>query len=101
MLEAQGSALGDNEDSTAMIPLSTGMALLSDAQRRQLIFQARIDSKATVEEGADLVKDALPAVMRRRCLAIRNGVAIPPEPLRFDQISARKLRLLYLGRIVQ
>jgi putative ABC transport system permease protein len=59
VLEAQGSTLGQDQDSTALIPLSTGMAMLSDAQRRQLIFQARIDPKITAEEGAELVKDAL------------------------------------------
>jgi glycosyltransferase involved in cell wall biosynthesis len=65
------------------------------------LYQRLFLNRSHVIAISQAVKDALPAVMRRRCLAIRNGVAIPPEPLRFDQISARKLRLLYLGRIVQ
>ena len=47
------------------------------------------------------VKDALPTVMQRRCRAIRNGVAIPPEPIRVDHAPHRQIRLLYLGRIVE
>lgn len=47
------------------------------------------------------VKDALPTGMSRRCIAIRNGILIPPEPIRVGHGGKKRLRLLYLGRIVQ
>jgi putative ABC transport system permease protein len=59
VLEEQGSSLGNDPDDQLVIPLSTGMALLSDLQRRQLFFQARIDPRYNADDGADLVKDGL------------------------------------------
>ena len=59
VLEEQGTTMGQDPDSNVMIPLSTGMVMLSDAQRRQLLFQARIDPKLSADDGADLVKDSL------------------------------------------
>ena len=59
VLEEQGATMGQDPDNNVMIPLSTGMAMLSDAQRRQLMFQARIDPKISADDGADMVKDAL------------------------------------------
>jgi putative ABC transport system permease protein len=59
VLEERGTTLGNDPDSQVLIPLSTGMALLSDQQRRQLFFQVRIDPKVSADDGADLVTDAL------------------------------------------
>ncbi len=59
VLEERGTTLGNDPDSQVLIPLSTGMALLSDQQRRQLFFQVRIDPKLSADDGADLVTDAL------------------------------------------
>ncbi len=81
VLEEQGSTLGQDQDSMAMIPLSTGMAMLSDTQRRQLMFQARIDPIITADEGADLVKDAL-----RRIKGVK-----PKEPEGFKIASSKQI----------
>ena len=81
VLETQGSTLGQDRDSNAMIPLSTGMAMLSDAQRRQLMFQARIDPKISADEGADLVKGAL-----RRIKGVK-----PKEREGFEVSSAKQI----------
>ena len=59
LLEEQGASLGNDPDDQLVIPLSTGLALLTDQQRRQLFFQARIDPRLAADDGADLVKDAL------------------------------------------
>ncbi len=59
VLEEQGATMGHDPDTNIFIPLSTGLPLLSDQQRRQLLFQARIDPKLNADDGADLVKDAL------------------------------------------
>ncbi|MCE1227952.1 MAG: ABC transporter permease [Firmicutes bacterium] len=59
VLEEQGTTMGQDPDSNVLIPLSTGMAMLSDLQRRQLMFQARIDPRLSADDGADLVKDSL------------------------------------------
>jgi putative ABC transport system permease protein len=59
VLEEQGAQLGNDPDQNILIPLSTGMAQLSEDQRRRLFFQARIDPRLTADDGADLVEDAL------------------------------------------
>ena len=59
VLEEQGATMGQDPDNNLMIPLSTGTAMLSDIQRRQLMFQARIDPKIAADDGADMVKEAL------------------------------------------
>ena len=59
VLEERGTTLGSDPDSQVLIPLSTGLALLTDQQRRQLFFQVRIDPKISADDGADLVSDAL------------------------------------------
>ena len=59
VLEEQGATMGHDPDTNIFIPLSTGMPLLLDQQRRQLMFQARIDPKMNADDGADLVKEAL------------------------------------------
>ncbi len=59
VLEEQGAALGNDPDDVILIPLTTGTATLTDAQRRQLMFQARIDSRYNVDDGADMVRDTL------------------------------------------
>ena len=59
VLEERGTTIGSDPDSNVIIPLSTGLALLTDQQRRQLFFQVRIDPKISADDGADLVGDAL------------------------------------------
>jgi len=67
VLEEQGASMGNDPDNNMAIPLTTGLATLTDAQRRQLFFQARIDPRLSADDGADLVKDAL-----RRVKGIRS-----------------------------
>ncbi|MCX6548018.1 MAG: ABC transporter permease [Acidobacteria bacterium] len=55
VLEERGTTLGSDPDSNVIIPLTTGLALLTDQQRRQLFFQVRIDPKISADDGADLV----------------------------------------------
>jgi putative ABC transport system permease protein len=59
VLEEQGAQLGNDPDQNILIPLSTGLAQLSEDQRRRLFFQARIDPRLTADDGADLVEEAL------------------------------------------
>jgi len=59
VLEEQGASMGHDPDINIFIPLRTGLPLLTDQQRRQLMFQARVDPKLNADDGADLVKDAL------------------------------------------
>ena len=59
VLEEQGATLGNDQDDRLIIPLTTGLAQLSADSRRQLFFQARIDSRISADDGADLVTDAL------------------------------------------
>ncbi|WP_005034924.1 ABC transporter permease [Holophaga foetida] len=59
VLEEQGTTMGHDPDSNVLMPLSTGMALLSEAQRRQLFCQVRIDPRTSADDGALLVTEAL------------------------------------------
>jgi putative ABC transport system permease protein len=59
VLEEQGATMGHDPDTNIFIPLTTGLPLLTDQQRRQLMFQARVDPRLNADDGADLVKDAL------------------------------------------
>jgi len=59
VMEERGTTMGQDPDSQVIIPLTTGMALLTDQQRRQLFFQVRIDPRTTADDGASLVTDAL------------------------------------------
>ena len=59
VLEEQGASMGNDPDNNMAIPLTTGLATLTDQQRRQLFFQARIDPRLSADDGQDLVKDAL------------------------------------------
>ncbi len=59
VLEEQGTTFVNDPDSNVLIPLSTGMPLLSPQQRRQLLCSVRIDPRTTADDGADLVTDAL------------------------------------------
>src|SRR5262249_19785421 len=81
VLEEQGASLGNDPDNNVLIPLSTGRALLSDVQRRQLFFQARIDPKYSADDGADLVEDAL-----RRVKGLRDK-----EPSGFKVFSPKQI----------
>ncbi len=79
--EEQGAQLGDDPDNYVLIPISTGRATLTDAQRRQLIFQARINPRISADDGADLVEDAL-----RRIKGLRGK-----EPSGFKVFSPKQL----------
>jgi putative ABC transport system permease protein len=59
VMEERGTTMGQDPDSQVVIPLTTGMPLLTDIQRRQLFFQVRIDPRTTADDGAMLVTDAL------------------------------------------
>ena len=87
VLEEQGSSLGNDPDSNILMPLSTGLATLSDANRRQLFFQARIDPKMTADDGADLLTEAL-----RRIKGLRAG-----EPEGFKVFSPKQITSIIGG----
>ena len=59
VLEEQGTTVVADPDSNVIIPLSTGLPLLTEQQRRQLFCSVRIDSRTSADDGADLVTDAL------------------------------------------
>jgi putative ABC transport system permease protein len=59
VMEEQGAQLGNDPDNILLIPLTTGLAQLTDTQRRSLFFQARIDPRLSADDGSDLVKEAL------------------------------------------
>jgi putative ABC transport system permease protein len=59
VFEEQGTTFINDPDSNVLIPLSTGMPLLTPTERRQLLCSVRIDPRTTADDGADLVTDAL------------------------------------------
>src|SRR5262249_36493976 len=59
VLQERGTTFISDPDSNILIPLTTGMPLLSDQQRRQLFCSVRIDERTSADDGADLVTDAL------------------------------------------
>ena len=87
VLEEQGSSLGNDPDSNILMPLSTGLSTLSDANRRQLFFQARIDPKISADDGADLITEAL-----RRIKGLRAG-----EPEGFKVFSPKQITGIISG----
>lgn len=87
VLEEQGSSLGNDPDSNILVPLTTGLATLSDASRRQLFFQARIDPRISADDGADLITEAL-----RRIKGLRAG-----EPEGFKVFSPKQITSIIGG----
>ncbi|MBL0212013.1 MAG: ABC transporter permease [Holophagaceae bacterium] len=87
ILEEQGSSLGNDPDNMVVIPLSTGMAQLTDAQRRQLFFQARVDPRISADDGADMLEDAL-----RRIKGLRVK-----EPSGFKVFSPKQITSIIGG----
>ncbi|HET6329356.1 MAG TPA: ABC transporter permease [Holophagaceae bacterium] len=87
VLEEQGSSLGNDPDSNILMPLTTGLATLSDANRRQLFFQARIDPKLTADDGAELLTESL-----RRIKGLRAG-----EPEGFHVFSPKQITSIIGG----
>ncbi len=87
LLEAQGGSLGNDPDDVIMIPLSTGFSQLTEAQRRQLFFQARVDPRITADDGADLVEDAL-----RRIKGLRGK-----QPNSFKVFSPKQITGIVSG----
>ncbi|HET8714411.1 MAG TPA: ABC transporter permease, partial [Holophagaceae bacterium] len=87
VLEEQGSSLGNDPDSNILVPLSTGLATLSDASRRQLFFQARVDPRISADDGADLLTEAL-----RRIKGLRAG-----EPEGFKVFSPKQITGIISG----
>ena len=74
VLAERGATMGNDPDTQVLIPLSTGLATLSDQQRRQMMCQARLDPRLNVDDGEDLVRESL-----RRIKGIR---AKEPEGFR-------------------
>ena len=87
VLEEQGSSLGNDPDSNILVPLTTGLATLSDQSRRQLFFQARIDPRITADDGADMITEAL-----RRIKGLRAG-----EPEGFKVFSPKQITSIIGG----
>jgi putative ABC transport system permease protein len=87
VLEEQGAQLGNDPDQVVLIPLSTGMAQLPEAQRRQLFFQARVDPRLSADDGAELVEESL-----RRIKGLR-GV----EPSGFKVFSPKQITGIISG----
>ena len=63
------------------------MAQLTEAQRRQLFFQARIDPRLTADDGAELVEDAL-----RRIKGLRGN-----DPSGFKVFSPKQITGIISG----
>jgi putative ABC transport system permease protein len=59
VLEEQGAQLGNDPDTNVLVPITTGRATLTDLQRKQLIIQARVDPKYSVDDGAERIEDAM------------------------------------------
>ena len=59
VLREQGTTLVSDPDSNILIPLSTGLPLLTEQQRRQLFCSVRIDPRTSADDGADMVTDAM------------------------------------------
>lgn len=59
VLQEQGTTVISDPDSNVLIPLTTGMPLLTEQQRRQLFCSVRIDPRTSADDGAVLVTDAL------------------------------------------
>jgi len=87
VLEEQGAQLGNDPDQNILIPLTTGMAQLTAAQRRQLFFQARVDPKISADDGADLVEESL-----RRIKGLRGK-----EPSGFKVFSPKQITGIISG----
>ena len=87
ILEAQGGSLGNDSDDVIMVPLSTGFSQLTEVQRRQLFFQARVDPRISADDGADLVEDAL-----RRIKGIRGK-----QPNNFKVFSPKQITGIVSG----
>jgi putative ABC transport system permease protein len=81
VLEEQGASLGNDPDNNVLIPLTTGRALLTDAQRRQLFFQARIDPKYSADDGAELVEEALRRVKGLRDKEVAGFKVFSPKQI--------------------
>ncbi len=87
VLEEQGSSLGNDPDSNILVPLTTGLATLSDTSRRQLFFQARIDQRISADDGVDMITEAL-----RRIKGLRAG-----EPEGFKVFSPKQITSIIGG----
>jgi len=70
VFEEVGTATFFSPDKVIVIPITTGMAALSDNQRRQLSFQARYDPKLSPDDAEDMVREAL----RRICGVKSNEI---------------------------
>jgi putative ABC transport system permease protein len=81
VLEEQGATLGGDPDSNALIPLSTGLAMLSDQQRRQLMFQVRIDPRISADDGAELVREGLRRVKGLRAKEHEGFQVFSPQQI--------------------
>jgi putative ABC transport system permease protein len=87
LLETQGGSLGNDPDDVIMVPLSTGFSQLTEAQRRQLFFQARVDPRISADDGANMVEDAL-----RRIKGLRGK-----QPNSFKVFSPKQITGIVSG----
>ncbi len=86
--EEQGAQLGDDPDNYVLIPISTGRATLTDAQRRQLIFQARINPRISADDGADLVETPCAASKDSEARSLRASRCSAPNSSRASSAAS-------------
>jgi putative ABC transport system permease protein len=87
LLEPQGGSLGNDPDDVIMVPLTTGISQLTEVQRRQLFFQARVDPRMSADDGADMLTDAL-----RRIKGLRGK-----QPNSFKVFSPKQITGIVSG----
>lgn len=59
ILESQGASIGTDLDDRILIPISTGMHIVSDDQKRQMSFQARLHPHINVDDGITIISSNL------------------------------------------
>lgn len=89
VLEEQGKSLDKDPDGQVIIPISTGMPLLTDRQRDDFMFQVKLNSGVSAENGAYIIENAL-----RRIKSLH-----PQEPSGF-KASTSKQAAEMIGKII-
>jgi putative ABC transport system permease protein len=90
VLAERGASLGNDPDSEVLVPLTTGLPLLTEEQRRQLFFQVRLDARISADDGAERVTEAL-----RRIRGYRPG-----QPDGFKVFSQKQIGAM-VGKITR
>lgn len=88
VLEEQGKSLDKDPDGQVLIPITTGLSVLTDRQRNDFMFQVKLDPKLSAEGGAQLIENTL-----RRIKGLR-----PQEPSGF-KASTPKQAAEMIGKI--